>query len=104
VALAALLLAGCGAAPQSTADNSVASSPSAAPMQPEMAQSDGSAGIPGDATSAALNRRLIARASIDLVVENPDATLAAIDTMLADLGGYISNTNLYASSDQVGSQ
>lgn len=69
-----------------------------------MAQAQDDLSIPGDSTSAALNRRLIARATIDLVVENTEASLAAIETMLADLGGFVSNTNLFASSDDVGSQ
>lgn len=95
--MVALLAAGC-AAPNFSSGNVA---PSAAPMEASsadssaefVAQADG--GVPGDASSAALNRRLIARATLDLVVQDTASALAGIEAVLEENGGFISNSTFY---------
>lgn len=50
-------------------------------------------------TNALLNRKMVARASIALVVANAeDGVINSIDAMMQDVGGFISNVNLYNQS------
>ena len=51
--------------------------------------------LSGDATSAMLNRRLIARATLDIVVQETDAAVTAIQQIITEQGGFVSNSNFY---------
>lgn len=98
LALLALLITSCGARAPGFAGAASESMPAAeAPASDAsmnvVAQQTG--GVPGDSTSALLNRRLIARAMLDLVVQETAAAVAAIDQIMNEQGGFVSNSNFY---------
>lgn len=68
----------------------------------EAVSSDGASGgavAQGDVSdSATTDRKIIARANIDLVVTDPNATVAAINSLMDEMGGFVSASNLYKSS------
>ncbi len=102
LALIGLLLTGCSAAaPMSQ------SAPAAAPAA-EMAQSDsgGGASLAYDGSanlSSGIERKVIGRASLSLVVADTDTASAAIQTLVEQAGGFVSNANFYKSSPSTGS-
>lgn len=87
--IALWLLAAC-ASPMSREAAAPAPASEAAPAE-AVAQSDVSDG-------ATLNRKIIARANIDLTVSDPSATVEAINALMDEVGGYVSASNLYKSS------
>lgn len=100
----ALMLGGCGAgdlsspAPQSAA--SADNYGGALPMD-SSAQEAGPAGLAaGDSgtTSALLNRKMVARASLALVVADANEAVKSIESIMEDVGGFVSNANLYNQS------
>jgi hypothetical protein len=84
-----LMLAAC-ASPMSREAAAPAPASEAAPAG-AVAQSDVS-------DSATLDRKIIARANIDLTVTDPSATVDAINALMDEVGGYVSASNLYKSS------
>ena len=72
--------------------------PSAAPM-PEMAAdyASGEASATGNA-SADFQRKVIARASLSLVVSDTPASVDAIQALVDEMGGYVESANLYKNS------
>jgi hypothetical protein len=98
--LSILLLGGCAArAPRS---ESSASMPAGAPASGEMAmdtanvvaQADGTAPM-GQSTNALLARKMIARASLAMVVADAEQTLEEIEGLMEEVGGYVSDANFY---------
>jgi len=80
------------------APSPAAMAPSAAPM-PEMAadSASGEASATGNA-SADFQRKVIARASLSLVVSDTSASVDAIQTLVEEMGGYVESANLYKNS------
>lgn len=100
LAVITLVLTGCASAP-SSAPTSPAAEPAFAPgaaadMGAE-APAASEAALPGAPLSAAQPRQIIARANITLVVQETEQAVAAITQLVTELGGYISNANLYKS-------
>jgi hypothetical protein len=83
------LLAAC-ASPMSREAAAPAPASEAAPAG-AVAQSDSSG-------AATLDRKIIARANIELTVSDPNATVDAINALMDQVGGYVSASNLYKSS------
>ncbi len=104
--LVSLLLTGCSAAaPMSQSSPMYA--PAAAPAA-EMAQSDSSGGASlaydGEASlNNSIERKVIGRASLSLVVADTDTASAAIQTLVEQAGGFVSNANFYKSGPSTGS-
>jgi hypothetical protein len=105
VVLSTLLLAGCGAARSYRGEASVEAPAPAAPAadfggalerQDEFAVAQDADGSVAD--GAAFQRKVIARATVELVVADTEAAVDAIDALMDELGGYVSNANLYKSS------
>jgi hypothetical protein len=103
--VAALLMSGCGSrgasyseasAPQAIAVDGYTAD-QAAPMEYAAAEASAGAAAPEQpgTTSALLNRQMVARASIALVVANADEAVRSIETIMQDVGGFISTANLY---------
>jgi hypothetical protein len=103
-AMAALVMAGCAAAAPSSAsyDNaapppSVSEAPAGAPLDGSVAQEQ------GGQESIASERKIIATASMTLVLSDTEATVDAITQLMGEVGGYVSNSDLrrysYDSSD-----
>lgn len=89
---AVLLLSGCAArAPEAAPAPAAESSSGGALDDASVAQGDG-IGLPG------VNRKMVARAIIELVVQDTAATVDEIRTLSSDLGGYVSDANLYKDS------
>jgi hypothetical protein len=98
-----LLLAGCGAqrseqsmveAPAAMVDNYAASDAMSEPAPPAEAAAVDAAlqdGVP-------LARKIVARATMTIVVEETDAVVEAIGAELAAIGGYVAQANLYRNS------
>lgn len=97
--IAAMVIAGCSAAAPMAGSSENAAPPMAdAPTQGRV-DSDGSvAQAPGAEGTAATNRMIIARASIALTVADTEATVDAITTLMDELRGYVSTSNLYRST------
>jgi hypothetical protein len=94
LAIGGIVLAGCASAPAS-APLSPAAEPASAPeVAPAPAGEGALAGVP---LNAAQPRQIIARANITLVVQETEQAVAAITQLVAELGGYVSNANLYRS-------
>jgi flagellar basal body-associated protein FliL len=95
IVIATLVIAGCSAAaPQSSFDNSAPAATGG--MAAEAPQEDAVAQAGDGAASA--NRRIIARAALTLVVADTQATVDSIGTLMDELGGYVSTSNLYRST------
>jgi hypothetical protein len=94
--LAGCVLAGCSAAlaPDGFGLNAPFAAPGgeSAAMRAQVAQ-EGSV-----APEASAQRKIVARATLDLVVSDTQSVVDAITSLMAELGGYISNANLYKSS------
>lgn len=92
----ALLLAGCAAA-----------SPMSAPAPAaEMARSEsGGASLAYDGAqslNSGVERKVIGRASLSLVVADTDAAVAAIEAAVTQAGGFVANANFYKSGPSTG--
>lgn len=101
------LLAGCGA----VSKNMAMDAESFAPME-DNALADGiydsvianrdqfgkTDEVPDDKTPTVTDRKLIRKISMKTETENMDALLAAIDSKVAALGGYMENRNVYTGS------
>jgi hypothetical protein len=94
LAIMGIVLTGCASAPAS-APSSPAGEPAFAPEAAPAA--DGEAALPGASMSAAQPRQIIARANITLVIQETEGAVAAITQLVTELGGYVSNANLYKS-------
>lgn len=70
----------------------------AAPAPASEAVSGGAMAQSDTSDSATLDRKIIARANVDLTVTDPSATVDAINALMDEVGGYVSATNLYKSS------
>lgn len=96
LATALLILTGCAARTFNDA---------AAPAAVEMAAAEAPAAADGDVVAqadggsteggAALGRKIIARATLELIVADAQQTADAISGLMGEVGGYISNANLY---------
>jgi conjugal transfer/entry exclusion protein len=75
------------AAPQ--AASVVAAAPAAAPAQAAMA---------GQPAAPSIQRRVIGKASIELVVADTEAVVKQINQLMDELGGYVANANLQRNS------
>ncbi len=103
--LTALLFTACGSAKESfvspVSGGGEAASVAAAPaseaadfVQLESAAAEAAMGGPQTANA---DRKIISTVDISLVVDDSDAALAAIESMVETAGGYIARTNLYQS-------
>jgi len=109
--LIAMVVTACSAAAPSFNSASPAAFPQTAPAAEdfagEAAVAQESGDLSGGVTSAMLNRRLIARATLDIVVQETDAAVTAIQQIIAQQGGFVSNSNFYGDatspSDHYGS-
>lgn len=97
-----LIVGGCAAAPAPAAQTAPAGESALAP--PPAAEgfalagaASGEAASAGVPMSAAQPRQMIARASITLVVEDTERTVSTINQLMVEMGGYVSNANLYKS-------
>lgn len=97
----ALLLSSCGRSnTQSSAAPSAAASPgyqSAPAFDTSMQQAAAAGQAPGDSvtTNALLNRKMVAHASLSLVVKDAQAAVTDMEAIMKDVGGFISDQNLY---------
>lgn len=92
-----LMLAGCAAA-------SPMSAPAPAPAA-EMARSEsGGAALAYDGAQSlnSVERKVIGRASLSLVVADTDAAAGAIEAAVAQAGGFVANANFYKSGPSTG--
>ena len=109
--VAAMIIAGCAAsAPQDSYAESVAPASvggaAAAPAESAAMQSSDeaiaqSSGNDGVAVSA---RKIIARASLTLVVADTEVTVDEITQLIAEMGGYVSTSELYRGSQSLQGQ
>ncbi len=91
-----LLLAGCAAAPQAV-QNEAMSAP-VGEMGRDTASGSASLAYNGDASlNVAMERKVIGRASLSLVVADTDEAVGAIETIVAGAGGFVANANFYKS-------
>ncbi len=94
--VAAMIMAGCASAsPRSSNTESsapMAGAPMEAPRDDAVAQADGNTGV------ASSNRKIIARAGLTLVVADTEAAVEEITTLMDEMGGYVSTSNLYRTS------
>ena len=91
--ISALVLGACASARPASSEN--------APAPMEQAQSSGGDAVaqaPGSEGVATANRKIIARADLSLVVADTQATVDAISTLMDELGGYVSASNIYRST------
>ena len=97
VVMAAMVMAGCAAAPQSASYEN--SAPMTSGRADAPAAADGAvAQAEGGEGSAATNRMIIARASLVLIVADTQTTVDAITVLMDEMGGYVSTSNLYRST------
>ena len=96
---AMLILGGCGAREMSSAAPAdmggaaemAQEAPAAESAADTVAQADGG----GTEGGALLGRKIIARATVELIVADAQQTVDAITGLMGQVGGYISNANLY---------
>ena len=102
LAVCVLLLAGCASAPMSqSAPMEYAPAAPAAEMYQEESSGDTSLAYDGDASlSNALERKVIGRASLSLVVADTDAAVSAIEAAVTAAGGFVANANFYKSGSE----
>jgi hypothetical protein len=100
--LVALLLGGCGArqtAGEAAPAEMSQEAPAAASAADVVAQADGgnTEGNTEGSTEggATLGRKIVARATLELIVADAQQTADAIGVLMEQVGGYISNANLY---------
>lgn len=90
-----IVLSGCASAP--AAEPAAPMAPAAESMAREAPPAAGEGAFAGAPLSAAEPRQIIARATITLVVQDTERAVAAINQLVAEMGGYVSNANLYRS-------
>ncbi len=102
-----LLLGGCGSRASNESLPMEAAAPAAAAgaadgdaygaMDTAMQEASAAGALPGQpgTTSALLNRKMVARASLALVVADAAETIRSIETIVGDAGGFISDANLF---------
>lgn len=84
-----LWLSACAAAsPVQRLDAPAASPALGSTAAPEMAQAGGD-------LVAEQGRKIIARATLSLIVADTQATVVQVETMMEEVGGYVASTNLY---------
>lgn len=99
--MAVLLLAGCASAPMS--QSASMEYPAAAPAAEMYRDESGGASLAydGDASlSNALERKVIGRAALSLVVADTDAAVNAIEAAVTAAGGFVANANFYKSGSE----
>ncbi len=117
----AILLTGCGSSYDSSASNKAVQTMAASDMMTEEAVDNAasedvyeydavaqSSGDTGSGASTAENvqkqveqgRKLIRRMDIDVETQSFDKLLSQLDAKVAELGGYIENSNIYGSGNQ----
>ena len=79
-----------------SAASPAAMAPSAAPM-PAAREYPASEASAADSASADFQRKVIARASLSLVVSDASASMDAIQSVADEMGGYVESVNLYKS-------
>jgi hypothetical protein len=108
LAIALLLFTGCASAPASPATSMSypAAVPAAAPAAMEESgdgtllsyRSGPSLAYDGNASlNNAMERKVIGRASLSLVVADTDAAVTAIEAAVTEVGGFVANANFYKS-------
>ncbi len=95
--ISALVLTACSAAAPSASSGDRSSVESSAPM-PQSSDGESVAQAPSSEGAATANRMLIARANISLVVADTQAAVDAISALMDEMGGYLSDSNLYRST------
>ncbi len=115
LALAALLLAGCAPAQMSQSSpmatqapagalmsrpESGGAAPAAAPAAQEFREEAGNASLAYDSAASlntSIERKVIGRASLSLVVADTDAAVTTIQSLVEQAGGFVANANFYQS-------
>jgi len=107
VSLLLVLVAGCAApfrgfesasmAPAAEAPAGVMYDQSTVGVDVMSVAQEGGAAPLGSSTNAIMARKMIARASVSMVVTNAEETVDEIEALLAEVGGFIANENLYNS-------
>lgn len=100
--IAGMIASGCAAAPAPTfhsapTGGSALPPPSALDIMAQAAPAGDGGELAGVPMSAAQPRQMIARASITLVVTETEQTVSTINQLMVEMGGYVSNANLYKS-------
>jgi hypothetical protein len=101
--IAALLVGACAAprfaneATSPMAASEAGAAPAAAPDMDRaaMAQTGTDGSVPGASSNALLGRKMVARATIELAVNDVAQAVDSIEALLAEQGGFVSNANLY---------
>ena len=98
-------VAGCGAAPRAASEapsdygGEAAVAPASAPTMDDQTAQAGSDGL------NIATRKVIATANLELVVDDTEATVDAVNALMDEVGGYVSATNLsksyYGGSDSL---
>lgn len=96
--IAAMVIAGCAAVSPMTRSSENAAPPPMAPSGGSADSGEAVAQAPGSEGTAATNRMIVARATIELTVADTEATVDAIGALMDELGGYVSTSNLYRST------
>lgn len=96
--VAAMVIAGCSAASPGNRSSENAAPPLAGAPAPSQGSVDESVAQASADGAAATNRMIIARATMELTVTDTQATVDAITTLMDELGGYVSTSNLYRST------
>jgi hypothetical protein len=92
---AAMVLAGCAAAPSSYES----SAPAPASGRSTGSSNDNAeAQAPGGEGAAESSRKIVARASLTLIVADTQTTVDSIGALMEQVGGYVSTSNLYRSA------
>jgi len=102
LAIFTFLLAGCASAPMAQRESMGAAAP-AAEMYREEPSDGASLAYDGDASLGnAVERKVIGRASLSLVVAETDAAVSAIEAAVTEAGGFVANANFYKSGSDAG--
>ncbi|MBX3050215.1 MAG: DUF4349 domain-containing protein [Caldilineaceae bacterium] len=96
--LAVLLLASCAAAPQMAQSEA----PAAEMPRTEGGESTALAYDGNDNLNAGIERKVIGRASLSLVVADTESAAQAIEQTVAQAGGFVANANFYKSGPSTG--
>jgi hypothetical protein len=93
---AAMVLAGCSAAAPSSYESSA---PAPASGSSTGSSNDNAeAQAPGGEGAAQSSRKIVARASLTLIVADTQTTVDSISALMDQVGGYVSTSNLYRSA------
>lgn len=101
---ALFLVSGCAAAPAAAPSASGGAAPAAiAPAAPaEQNAKTNAVAQAGVADNAGLQRKIIGKASITLVVQDTQKAVDSINGLMAQINGYVANANLYKSDHEGG--